>query len=611
MNADTTQKILIEEIIRIVELTALEKAEDIAQMAHIGQRRKGEKKKPYIIHPKRVQLLAKSFGYGLDIQVIAILHDVIEDAENPEYYENLIKLKFGADVYSTVKLLSHDKNIPYDVYLKKLAASQFVITKRAFKVKMLDMVDNLTDVPSTKQKEKYKNAIQMLIDEDLAFDVPDKIYQLLGIEKSLTEAPKEAPAKKPAKPEPEPAPEPKETPEPTDVPEPKGAENVPEPKGAEDASEPEGDMGEPTDAEAPGDEPPMPGGGGEGGDIFGDDPADGEDAPADEESPENSIVQFNDKLKQSKIIAQQKTEVEPGFDFSNDNEFYRENYIALTNNGSVLIGVPNAIQNNADKDFIKKSILPKIIKVAYEAIKNGKDVVLLGDYGLPYYNGKYSNSTSGIIAKVLNDKFKNTILFDTWNPQDYYGFVSNTNVWKELKQRTEADNMKIKSALYLFLLATNRDKKVLKKLKTNKVLEVLSKWGLSQNNIEIETHEDEIYRVIFPDRYSSPETEASHIIKTYLQLLRVDMLKKVIQYEKEGKTVIVPTDINTSWVLNNSFKDLDKLQQFKKEKVEEPEEPAEEPGAEKPEKEAPEDKTKEPAEEPEKPEETPTEKQRK
>jgi hypothetical protein len=48
------------------------------------------------------------------------------------------------------------------------------------------------------------------------------------------------------------------------------------------------------------------------------------------------------------------------------------------------------------------------------------------------------------------------------------------------------------------------------------------------------------------------------------------MLKKVIQYEKEGKSVIVPTDINTSWILNDSFDDLDKIQKPKKEKSEEP-----------------------------------------
>jgi len=580
MNEKIAQKILIEEIIRIVELSTLDKAEDIAQQAHLGQKRKGGKKSPYIIHPKRVQLLARALNYGLDVQVVAILHDVIEDAENTEYYENLIKSSFGKDIYSTIKLLSHDKNVQYDEYLKKLASARFEITKRAFKVKMLDMLDNLTDAPTEKQKEKYRNAIQVLIDTNVAQDVPERILKLLGIQ-ALTEAPKDK--VKPDK-APKDAPEPegdagdKGKPEDTSAGGAPGKDMPPQDAG----QEPPQDAGAPDSAGGPKAGGPdgapdagEPDAGGAGGDIFGDEAPMGDEGgePDAGGDAKNSIVQYNDKLKQTKIINKQKSEPEPGFDFSNDNEFYRDNYISVTNHGSLLIGVPSVIDNNADKDFIKTAIIPKIIKVAYEAMKNGKDVVLMGDYGLPYYDGKYSNNTSGIIAKVLNSKFKNTILFDTWNPQDYYGFISNTSVWKELKKRTEAENVEIKSALYLFLLATNRDKKVLDKLKTDNVLEAISKWGLSQNNLEMEEHEDEIYRVIFPDRYSSPETQASYIIKMYLQLLRVDMLKKVIRYEKEGKAVIVPTDVNTSWILNKSFKDLQKLQQPK----EKPEPPAEKP----------------------------------
>ena len=592
-----TKEILIEYIIRLVELSALDKAEDIAQMAHLNRSRMtGD---PYMIHPKRVQLLAKSLGYALDIQIIAILHDVIEDAKNKEYYEDLIKQKFGNEVYTIIKLLSHDKNTSYEIYLKKLAKSHFKIAEKAFKVKMLDMFDNLTDAPTEKNKEKYRNAIQILVDEGIADSVPDSIFRLLKIER-LTEAPKDtAKPSKDVKDSPEPDAQPDEPKADTQPNEPK----VDEPKadaGPADSQE-KADVpqdGAPTDGGPQDGEPqdsPMPDGGGTGGpgdDIFGADDSPGGDEPgADTADAENSIVKFNDKLTQSKIIDKQKVDAEPGFDFSTDNKFYRENYIATTKDGSLLIGVPSAIQNNADKDFIKTAILPKIIKIAYEAVKRGKDVVLLGDYGLPYYNGKYSNTTSGLIAKVLNDKFKNTILFDTWNPQDYYGFVSNIPVWRELKQRTEAENTDIKSALYLFLLATNRDKKVSEKLKTDNVLETLSKWGISDGDIEIESHEDEIHRVIFPDKYSSPETEASYIIKMYLQLLRVNMLKKVIQYEREGKVVIVPTDINTSWGLNKSFKDLQKLQQPKKEKPEEQPEKAPDAETQKnPEKQPPADK---------------------
>lgn len=544
---------IIDELMCIVELSAIDKAEDVAQLAHLQQNRISGK--PYIIHPKRVQLLAKKLGYGIDVQIIAILHDVLEEVENKKYYENLITSKFGKEIFSAIKLLSHDNNVEYNVYLEKLARTPFNIAKIAFKVKMLDMFDNLTDAPPEKQKEKYRNAIQYLVNKQLADNVPDVILKILQIE-VLTEAPD----KKEKSPVPEePKKEPKDAPvnEPTD-----DVGGAPE-----DAV----DVGGGGDAGGANTEGPDA----QGGDIFGEQPPAGEgDLPGGDEAgndgAENSIVQFNDKLNQSKIIDKQKTDAEPGFDFAHDNEFYRDNYISVTKNGSLLIGVPSVLQNNADKEFVKKSILPKIIKIAYNATKNGKDVVLFGEYGLPYYDGKYSNNVSGIIAKVLNDKFKNTILFDTINPQDYYGFISNTAVWKDLKARLEVENIDIKSALYLFLLATKQDKKTVNKLKTDDVIEHISKWGLSQNNIEMVDQQDEIYRVIFPDKYNSPETEPSHIIKMYLQLLRVNMLKKVIQYEKEGKVAIVPTDVNTSWTLNDSFKELQKIQQPKKEKQKEP-----------------------------------------
>jgi hypothetical protein len=202
---------------------------------------------------------------------------------------------------------------------------------------------------------------------------------------------------------------------------------------------------------------------------------------------------------------------------------------------------------------------------------------MLGDYGLPYYNGKYSESVSGFIAKVLNEKFKGRIKFDTWNPQDYYAFTSNTGVWKEVKSRTKTKNAEMKTALYLFLLATEIPENEVKKLKTDDVNEVLIQWGFTDTNPNMQVNKEDIFRVIFPDNYNNPETQASYIIKTYLQLLRVNMLKKVIQYEKDSKVVIIPTDANTSWSLNNSFKELDSIQKSKKQPKEEPKETPETP----------------------------------
>lgn len=546
------KEIIIEEFVRLVELSTLNKAEDIALQAHLQQYRKVGKK-PYYIHPKRVQLLAKSLHYGLDAQIVALLHDVIEDAKNPKYYHDMIKSKFGSQILNAILLLSHDKDVPYAKYLQKLAKSSSSIAKLAFKVKMLDMTDNLTDAPSEKQKLKYKNAIETLIADGMSDEIPEPIYKLLGIKQELQEASKP----KPPKP---------------------GEGNAiedfgPPPKEDTSKGSPPDDVTEPIDSG----EDAGTGSGGE--DLFGDESGGGGgglDAGPDDMGPEGdagpdaggeelSIVQFNDKLKSSKKIDKQKTSPEPGFEFGGENDFYNDNYVAQDSKGSLLIAVPNVGGGgNTDLDFIKRVVLPKIIKVVYEAMKSGREVVMLGDYGLPYYNGKYTESASGFIAKVLNEKFKGRVKFDTWNPQDYYAFTSNTGVWKEVKARTKAENPEMKAALYLFLLVTDKNEKEVKKLKTDDVNEVLSKWGFTDTDPNIQVNEEEILRVIFPDRFSNPESMASYIIKTYLQLLRVNMLKKVIQYEKDNKVVIIPTDANTSWSLNNSFKELDNIQKSKK-----------------------------------------------
>ena len=585
------KQIIAEEFVKLLELSILDKAEDVAIQAHEKQYRKGPDKNPYYIHPKRVQLLAKSLHYGLDVQIVSLLHDVIEDAANKQYFYDMIKTKFGSHILNAILLLSHDRNTEYSHYLEKLAASKTEVAKLAFKVKMLDMTDNLTDVPSPKQKLKYKNAIENLIAKGFSNEIPGAILKLLKIgANTLQEV-------KPVKQKDEPKGAPKDAPEdasaPPDTKDAGGPTGAPEPTDSAGGGGPDvgPDTGEP--------EPGGPGGGGGGGggaggseDIFGDESMPDEGgSPTGGEDDKNSIVQYNDKLKTSKQIDMQRTEPEPGFKFNGETKFYDENYVAQTPKGSVLIGVPTSDNINLDKGFINQIVMPKIIKITYESMKSGRDVVLLGDYGLPYYNGKYSNSVSGKIAEVLNKKFKGTIKFDTWNPQDYYAFISNTGVWKELKARTQAQNPELKAALYLFLLATGKEQKLIDKLKTENVDTVLGKWGFVDTDLSMQINKEEIQRVIFPDKFSNPETLASYIIKTYLQLLRVNMLKKVIQYERKNMVVIVPTDANTAWSLNKSFKDLDKIQNSKKEKPAVDKPTAEKPAAGKAPKKEPEEPT--------------------
>ena len=131
----------------------------------MGQKRKVSKQ-PYIIHPYRVFLAAVKGGHNKDIQLVALLHDTYEDAPKKSYAEEKIKSTFGNSIWLFVKLLSHDKGTNYNNYILQLAKRSNV----ALTVKLLDMIENLKDNPSSKQKKKYFEAVQYLYKNNIKID---------------------------------------------------------------------------------------------------------------------------------------------------------------------------------------------------------------------------------------------------------------------------------------------------------------------------------------------------------------------------------------------------------------------------------------------------------
>lgn len=150
---------------KIHELSKIEKAVDLAQDIHSGQYRKVSKK-PYIIHPFRVYQRAKTMGLSNDVQIIAVLHDTYEDAKNKDYVSDKIKSTYGDIIWKFVLLLSHDKGVDYNTYLLALAKKSNV----ALQVKLLDMIENLLDNPSPKQKEKYLSGLLYLLNNNVKID---------------------------------------------------------------------------------------------------------------------------------------------------------------------------------------------------------------------------------------------------------------------------------------------------------------------------------------------------------------------------------------------------------------------------------------------------------
>lgn len=130
----------------------------LAKKVHRAQYRR-DGKTPYFIHPQRVAYLVKMIGGTNDEIALAYLHDTVEDYTGDcQVIKNEIASIFGRKMLNTVLLLTKPKDPNYLNYIKKIKRN-----KSALLIKLCDMVDNLSDDPSEKQKMKYLSALLEII----------------------------------------------------------------------------------------------------------------------------------------------------------------------------------------------------------------------------------------------------------------------------------------------------------------------------------------------------------------------------------------------------------------------------------------------------------------
>lgn len=128
----------------------------IATEAHKGQVDKAGV--PYINHPLTVASLVETE----EEKIVALLHDTIEDTNITE--QDLLNYGFSNKIVEAVKLLTHNKNVPYMDYVAKIKDNEL-----ARKVKIADLTHNsdlsrlkeITD-KDKKRYEKYQKALLYL-----------------------------------------------------------------------------------------------------------------------------------------------------------------------------------------------------------------------------------------------------------------------------------------------------------------------------------------------------------------------------------------------------------------------------------------------------------------
>jgi (p)ppGpp synthase/HD superfamily hydrolase len=115
------------------EMATLELAVRIAAQAHEGQ--KDKQGHPYLLHPLRVMMNVE----GEPAQVVAVLHDVVEDTAVT--IDQVRAQGFADAVIEALQLVTHAKGQPYADYVVRCKANEI-----ARQVKLADLQDN-TQLP--------------------------------------------------------------------------------------------------------------------------------------------------------------------------------------------------------------------------------------------------------------------------------------------------------------------------------------------------------------------------------------------------------------------------------------------------------------------------------
>ena len=125
-------------------------ARAVALAASVHENQTDKAGKSYILHPLR--LFARAEPLGAEAQIIAVLHDVIEDAEPAGSWNaaRLVSEGFSQTVVDALELLTrrrtatHGEDETYEAFIQRILDAPGLSGKLARQVKRLDLEDNMT-----------------------------------------------------------------------------------------------------------------------------------------------------------------------------------------------------------------------------------------------------------------------------------------------------------------------------------------------------------------------------------------------------------------------------------------------------------------------------------
>ena len=96
-------------------------------------------------------------GEGEEVICAGWLHDTLEDAA--EKVQHLLRSGMPKPIFDAVHLLTKKAGVPYEIYLAEVKSNEI-----ARKVKIADMLHNLSDQPTKQQIIKYAKGLLYLVE---------------------------------------------------------------------------------------------------------------------------------------------------------------------------------------------------------------------------------------------------------------------------------------------------------------------------------------------------------------------------------------------------------------------------------------------------------------
>ncbi len=144
-----------------IDLGTIKEAIEFGEKAHLGQQRKNGN--PFFIHPVRVAIKATEYNLDTETIVSSLLHDTVEDTEKKEEKVKIseaIRQKFGKTVFALVDSLTKVKEDQHLTLHKIFQLGN--IDFRVFLIKLLDRLDNLSDVNYLSRRKQRRVCLETI-----------------------------------------------------------------------------------------------------------------------------------------------------------------------------------------------------------------------------------------------------------------------------------------------------------------------------------------------------------------------------------------------------------------------------------------------------------------